>query len=45
VPANRGGHGIPQKVVIDELTSAGLQWVKTVNDWPADDYCLLFAKK
>jgi ubiquinone/menaquinone biosynthesis C-methylase UbiE len=45
VPANRGGHGIPQKVVIDELTSAGLQWVKTVNDWPADDYCVLFVKK
>jgi ubiquinone/menaquinone biosynthesis C-methylase UbiE len=45
VPANRGGHGIPQKVVIDELTSAGLRWVKTVNDWPADDYCVLFAKK
>ena len=45
VPANRGGHGIPQKVVIDELTSAGLQLVKTVNDWPADDYCVLFVKK
>ncbi len=45
VPANRGGHGIPQKVVIDELTSAGLHWVKTVNDWPADDYCVLFVKK
>lgn len=45
VPANRGGHGIPQKVVIDELTSAGLQLVKTVNDWPADDYCVLFLKK
>jgi predicted methyltransferase len=45
VPANRGGHGIPQKVVIAELTSAGLQLVKTVNDWPADDYCVLFVKK
>jgi ubiquinone/menaquinone biosynthesis C-methylase UbiE len=45
VPANRGGHGIPQKVVIDELTSAGLQFVKAVNDWPADDYCVLFVKK
>ena len=45
VPANRGGHGIPQKVVIEELTSAGLQLVKTVNDWPADDYCVLFLKK
>ena len=45
VPANRGGHGIPQKVVIAELTSAGLQLVKTVNDWPPDDYCVLFVKK
>lgn len=45
VPANRGGHGIPKKIVIDELTSAGLQLVKTVNDWPADDYCVLFVKK
>ncbi len=45
VPANRGGHGIPQKVVIDELTSAGLQLVKTVEDWPDSDYCLLFLKK
>ena len=45
VPANRGGHGIPQKVVIEELTSAGLQLAKTVDDWPADDYLVLFVKK
>jgi ubiquinone/menaquinone biosynthesis C-methylase UbiE len=45
VPANRGGHGIPQKVVIEELTSAGLQLVKTVNDWPSNDYVVLFLKK
>ena len=45
VPANRGGHGIPQKVAIEELTSAGLQLLKAVNDWPADDYCILFVKK
>jgi ubiquinone/menaquinone biosynthesis C-methylase UbiE len=45
VPANRGGHGIPQNVVIEELTSAGLQLTKTLNDWPADDYCILFLKK
>jgi len=45
VPANRGGHGIPQEVVIEELTSAGLQLGKTVNDWPANDYCVLFVKK
>lgn len=45
VPSNRGGHGIPQKVVIEELTAAGLQVVKVVNDWPDDDYCVLFVKK
>ncbi len=45
VPANRGGHGIPQKVVIEELTAAGLQLEKAVNDWPDDDYCVLFVKK
>ena len=45
VPANRGGHGIPQKVLIEELTSAGLQLVKTVQDWPDSDYCLLFLKR
>lgn len=45
VPANRGGHGIPQKVVIEELTAAGLQTEKVVNDWPENDYCVLFVKK
>lgn len=45
VPANRGGHGIPQKVVIQELTAAGLQMEKVVNDWPENDYCVLFSKK
>ena len=45
VPSNRGGHGIPQKIVIEELTAAGLQMEKVVNDWPGDDYCVLFLKK
>ena len=45
VPANRGGHGIPQKIVIEELTAAGLQMEKVVNDWPENDYCVLFVKK
>ena len=45
VPSNRGGHGIPQKIVIEELTAAGLQVEKTVNDWPNNDYCVLFVKK
>ena len=45
VPSNRGGHGIPQKIVIEELTAAGLQVEKVVNDWPENDYCVLFVKK
>jgi predicted methyltransferase len=45
IPSNRGGHGISQKVVIEELTAAGLQVEKVVNDWPDDSYCVLFVKK
>ena len=45
VPANRGGHGIPEKIAVQELTSAGFHMTKTVNDWPDGDYLLLFEKK
>ncbi len=45
VPSNRGGHGIPQKIVIEELRAAGLQVEKIVNDWPEDSYCVLFVKR
>jgi ubiquinone/menaquinone biosynthesis C-methylase UbiE len=45
VPSNRGGHGIPQKIVIEELSAAGLQVEKIVNDWPENDYCVLFVKR
>jgi len=44
VPANRGGHGIPQKIVIEELAAAGLQVERIVNDWPEGSYCVLFVK-
>jgi len=45
VPANRGGHGIPQEIAVEELTAAGLRAKSTVNDWPQGDYLLLFEKK
>jgi len=45
VPSNRGGHGIPQKIVIEELSAAGLQVEKIVNDWPENSYCVLFMKR
>lgn len=44
VPKNRGGHGIAQKILIEELTAAGFTVDKIINDWPQDDYCVLFRK-
>ena len=56
VPANRGGHGIPQKIMVDELTAAGFQVEKTIEHWPGNgsgngpgnglghDYCVIFVK-
>jgi ubiquinone/menaquinone biosynthesis C-methylase UbiE len=45
VPANRGGHGIPKDVAIEELTAAGFHIKTTLNTWPQGDYLLLFEKK
>ena len=45
VPSNRGGHGIPEKIVIEELTAAGLKVEKVVDDWPEGSYCVVFGKK
>ena len=44
VPANRGGHGIPLKILVEELTKAGFQVVKVFNDWADDSYCVLLRK-
>jgi predicted methyltransferase len=44
VPENRGGHGVPQKILIEELTAAGFQIVKVQNDWPDNHYCVVFRK-
>jgi ubiquinone/menaquinone biosynthesis C-methylase UbiE len=44
VPKNRGGHGIPQKVLIDELTAAGFNVDVIPTDWPGRGYCVVFRK-
>jgi len=44
VPRNRGGHGMPKQLLIDELAAAGFQALTTPIDWPAPDYCLVFQK-
>jgi ubiquinone/menaquinone biosynthesis C-methylase UbiE len=45
VPKNRGGHGIPEKVLVEELTTAGLKVEKTIDDWSGQDYCVIFVKR
>jgi ubiquinone/menaquinone biosynthesis C-methylase UbiE len=45
VPKDREDHGIQQKILIDELAKAGFQMEKIVDDWPANNYCVLFVKK
>ncbi|HLW80674.1 MAG TPA: methyltransferase domain-containing protein [Candidatus Acidoferrales bacterium] len=49
VPRNRLGHGIPQKILISELTTAGFKLEHIENHWPASDayhpiYCVVFRK-
>ena len=41
---NRGGHGMPQKILLEELTSADFQVVEIHDDWSANDYGVVFRK-
>ena len=47
VPANRGGDGVPERIVVEELTQTGFELVSTM-EWPISavvkHYCILFAK-
>jgi len=47
VPANRGGHGLPMRLVAEELIRTGFEPLKTMN-WPISGtvrhYCMLFRK-
>ena len=45
VPKDREDHGIQQKILIAEVTKAGFQLDKVVEDWPTSDYCVIFLKK
>ena len=44
VPANRGGHGVPQKIMATELIAAGFRVEKTIDHWSGNDYCVIFVK-
>ena len=49
VPPNRGGHGVPIDVVIEEIKAAGLSHVRTIEKWPPGDkapgFLVLFEKR
>jgi len=45
VPENRGGHGIPKKLMIQELTGAALRVEKVIDHWTGHDYCVIFVKR
>ncbi|MPY91139.1 MAG: methyltransferase domain-containing protein [Luteitalea sp.] len=44
VPANRGGHGVPAELVIEELTAAGFALDQRIDDWRNNRYCLVFRR-
>ena len=48
VPANRGGHGIPENILEDELTRSGFEVTKVYdqwgNSWFLSNYCVVFTK-
>lgn len=45
IPANRGGHGISQKILIDEITDAGFRLDHVEAHWPNGFYCVVFRKR
>jgi SAM-dependent methyltransferase len=45
VPTNRGGHGVPADVVINELETAGFSLERRVDKWDGRLYCLVFQKQ
>ena len=44
VPANRGGRGVPARIVVEELTAAGFQVTSAPLDFPDGDFCVLARK-
>lgn len=47
VAENRGGHGMPREILIQELTAAGFQIEHTIADWwswPEQRYCVIARK-
>ncbi len=44
VPKNRGGHGMPLDLLVEELTAAGFEIEKRIEDWSKSAYCIVARK-
>ena len=47
VPGNRGGHGMPIGILVEEMTAAGFRLERSISDWwsfPEQRYCLVFQR-
>jgi ubiquinone/menaquinone biosynthesis C-methylase UbiE len=44
IPGNRGGHGIPRRILEEELAEAGFEGVCTISDWPGGHFCIVVQK-
>jgi predicted methyltransferase len=48
VPKNRGGHGIPLNILLEEMSAAGFQKERVMEHWPDSHtgavYCALFRR-
>jgi cyclopropane fatty-acyl-phospholipid synthase-like methyltransferase len=42
--SRRSEHGINVEALLDEVTAAGFELVREVEDWPGSDYCVLFRR-
>jgi len=45
VSEDRGGHGVPPEILVREMTAAGLELEKRLDDWPGRNYCAVFRKR
>ena len=44
IPEDRSGHGLQPEIVIAELTAAGFDVERRIDDWPGRNYCVLARK-
>jgi predicted methyltransferase len=44
-PEHAGGHGIPRRTVLSEVTGAGFELRETYAHWSGNAYCLVFRRR